>query len=837
MKKRTEKQIKLFPDGAFGHWFNDENGLPAYEYDCDQDSEPCASYFTTKGPSRLHWHQFGNDRFNVIATNYGYVEAIESSRGLQWLNHRNPSRICPGGGITLVNDSTGMHSDLYEKGDVNRGYRRIFGSGYFRKISRLSQFLIDCRIIAPFGDDPVLLAEIIATNAGDTPADSSILSFFGINLKYMIFTPLCVSADRKHYAHNAIGKILMSAVSASGLTKAFDIEERRARFSDLFNFDSVFFDSNIATVIPSYSRLSRPSISAVSSRNYYPDPLFISVVHGEPDFFITDAKQLLDSECNFSNKPKRGSSDSLKHPCLCAGQNVSLDPGESERLVVLFGYGKRDAALELCEQYSNISDSSGDLLSYNADLWSPRLPAFSIPDIPDEEKWAARELTWHSCQTRGSLLYDDYYKNHYLPQGGAYEYVHGLRGAVRDLVLFNQALIYLSPRRASELLEYCLRMVSSEGEIKYAAHGYGCNAGAVVHSSPSDLQLFLLWAITDYVFFTRDFDFLDRVVPFYPRKSGESSALDRVKLSVDYIHNKIGIGEHGLIRVGDGDWSDGISFFVKDRAKFVKHGESSFNTAMALYVLPRVADLLDHFDPARAKILRETVASLMTAMLDCYNGKWFFRGFDGKGAPIGDSELFLEHHVWLLISGVLPDDISASVIKNIFDILDAPAAFGQFVLYPPKNALFNTFAKGWDVNGGVWFAINYLLAWGIGRKDPEKAWRVFRKNSMAMKATVDPDIWYGIWSGPDSYNADYAERPRETYFHIPTPTTDFPVMNLNLHAGFVASLIRLCGVEPSLSPAEPKPLLPFSFEIDAPTFKLASNKSGVRYEEKLHVDE
>jgi cellobiose phosphorylase len=533
----------------------------------------------------------------------------------------------------------------------------------------------------------------------------------------------------------------------------------------------------------------------------------------------------------------RGASASSKYPCLCAGQNISLDPGESERLVILFGYGKRDAALGLCEKYSKISDAYGDLLSFNADLWSPRLSVFSIPDIPEDEKWASREFTWHSCQTRGSLLYDEYYQNHYLPQGGAYEYIHGLRGAVRDLALFNQALMYLSPQRASELLEYCLRMVSSTGEIKYAAHGYGCCTGAVAHSSPSDLQLFLLWSITDYVFFTRDFEFLGKVVPFYPRNSGESSVLDRVKLSVDYILNKIGTGEHGLMRVGDGDWSDGISFFVKDRARFLKKGESSFNTAMAIYVLPRVADLLERHDPSRARKLREKVSSLKTAMLACYNGKWFFRGFDGAGAPIGDNEIFLEHHAWLLISDILSADMADSVVNNIFDILDAPAGFGQFVLYPPKNALFNTFARGWDVNGGVWFAINYLLAWGVGRRYPKKAWAVFRKNSMAMKATVDPGIWYGIWSGPDSYNADYAERPRETYFHIPTPTTDFPVMNLNLHAGYVAALIRLCGVEPMPSGTEPKPLLPFKFKIDTPTFELSSNNRGVRYQEKLPIVE
>ena len=99
--------------------------------------------------------------------------------------------------------------------------------------------------------------------------------------------------------------------------------------------------------------------------------------------------------------------------------------------------------------------------------------------------------------------------------------------------------------------------------------------------------------------------------------------------------------------------------------------------------------------------------------------------------------------------------------------------------------------------------------------------KAFRKNSLAMKATVDPHIWYGIWSGPDSFNADHAPRPGETYFHLPTPTTDFPVMNLNWHACFLGALVKLSGIEPDADGVKPQPLLPFeNFKLVTPTFNL-----------------
>jgi hypothetical protein len=56
-----------------------------------------------------------------------------------------------------------------------------------------------------------------------------------------------------------------------------------------------------------------------------------------------------------------------------------------------------------------------------------------------------------------------------------------------------------------------------------------------------------------------------------------------------------------------------------------------------------------------------------------------------------------------------------------------------------------------------------------------------------------PHIWYGIWTGPDSYNAHYAQRPGEAFFHLPTPMCDFPALNMNLHACFLHSLIRVLG--------------------------------------------
>lgn len=342
-----------------------------------------------------------------------------------------------------------------------------------------------------------------------------------------------------------------------------------------------------------------------------------------------------------------------------------------------------------------------------------------------------------------------------------------------------------------------------------------------VHNHPSDLQLFLFWALTEYLFFTRDFAFLERFTPYYGQEDRKATIREKVMQALAYFYQNIGLGEHGLVRCGDGDWSDGITLFVKHRLKFIRAGESVFNSAMALYVLPRLADLIARWDAPAADQARQYTAALRQAVLRCFNGRWFYRAFDGSGKPLGDQELFLEQHTWLLISQALPEEQARSVVQSIVEILDEPSRYGQYVLYPPQHTTLGLNKPGWDVNGGVWYAMNYLLTWGYSYYDPALAWRSLVKNSLAYKATLDPHLWYGIWSGPDSFNADYAERPNETYYTLYTPSTDFPVMNLNLHAGFLLALIKLCGIEPASTGTLAAPRLPWKdFSLHLPTFKL-----------------
>ena len=72
----------------FGIWIDDEFGLPAFQYTCNQTSDPRA--VTQLQPGILapteHIHQVGNDRITALASNFGHVRVRQDEGSPKFLN-------------------------------------------------------------------------------------------------------------------------------------------------------------------------------------------------------------------------------------------------------------------------------------------------------------------------------------------------------------------------------------------------------------------------------------------------------------------------------------------------------------------------------------------------------------------------------------------------------------------------------------------------------------------------------------------------------------------------------------------------------------------------------
>lgn len=396
------------------------------------------------------------------------------------------------------------------------------------------------------------------------------------------------------------------------------------------------------------------------------------------------------------------------------------------------------------------------------------------------------EAAWHATQLRAAQVRDTVLGCRYVPQGSAYSFVHGLQGAPRDYAFSLAALVHIDPAGAREQLRLMLAMQRPDGALEYAHTGSGYMTGALIHKAPSDLPLMLLWALCEYVWSTGDTAFLD---------GDTAGAADAGLRAWRYMRDTVGRGPHGLIRAGSGDWNDPISAYVPDRRAFHRDGESTYNSALAVHVLPRAATLLEGHSPEDAAEMRDWAAELAAAVDACWAGEWYLRGYDGRGGPIGAAHLFLDANAWCLVAVVGSAERRRDLAAAIGARCDDPSPIGATILDRPHRVRGGILADGWDTNGGVWAAINAVLTWGYARVDPARAWALLHEQSLAAHAAAYPHVWYGIWSGPDAYNSTMGDRPGETFVQPATPMTEFPVMNSNAHAGPLLALLMVLGVE------------------------------------------
>ncbi|MHA1291657.1 MAG: GH36-type glycosyl hydrolase domain-containing protein [Promethearchaeota archaeon] len=827
-------------NGVFGKWFTDQYGLPAYEYICNQFKDSNARYFTTHGYSIDHFHQIGNDRITATAHNGGYIQVLESSRGFQWLTYKNPKKGKLGGGITLFNDNLSQEywSDLYELNVDEKFdyYKRIFGMGYFQKRFKRKELEITHNICTPFSNDPVIISEIEVFNDSNSQKKMKIIDLWDINLHHITKSLIVTSNKRKLFGTTKLLNIIGNLIKVLQKIVKMDTDGSRYKFDKKFKYEIILKKTLSALILfPKFKKKPPVDPTKPAKHNYYPNPIFISILNGIPINYISERKQILKfNEINIkwnSNKEyfKNNIKKINKNPCLGICTELELNPKEKKSISFIFGYANFEDIENLIKKYKKIVESNS-ILEYNCNEWKKNLIELEC----ENESWLLRETKWHSYYIRSAAFYDEYYEQHKFPQGSIYLFGHGFDGAIRDFVLYLKSIIFLSPKLAKEYLLSILELMSQDGKLPYGLYGFGKTLSAAVHSKPSDLYLFLIWGIIQYVYATRDLDFLDKEVPFYPKMLNKSSTVfRRILISLDYLFsNKVGFGEHNLIKSNDGDWSDGISLMVKSRKKFIKYGESTFNSTFALYLLPKIMPLLKNSKPELVKNYENIIIKLKAAVLKAFNGKWFYRGWDGQGNPIGDKNIYLEHHTWLLISEILEKKRATQLIENIYKILDKPSPIGQYISYPPQKVSLNILPEGWDVNGGIWHAMNSLMTWAYSKYDSEKAFNSLKKNSMANRADVYRNIWYGIWSGPDAYIADYAENAGQAFYHLATPMCDFPLMNLNIHACYLLSVIKMVGFEAfydSITIAPKLNVKQFKFKSPLLTIELKVNLFSLKY--------
>jgi hypothetical protein len=763
---------KAFGSGNFGEWIEDEHHLPAYRYTCKQELE--ARAISPTNPmwrnATDHSHQVGNDRLVAVASNYGYIQVRQDEGSPKFLNDYDPASGHYGGGFGYVTDGSTSISTFYPGGADT--FERTFGTGYYRKTVHSADYSADQVVFAPFGDDPLLISQVTITNHRDGEAELRWIEYWGCQMYQFSHRAQVLSVISrgqktvpdlrremaKQFSHHTRLVANGSGVLHKAKFLGYTFSQRRSWALAQLLLDTIAKKSTGGAL--------RAPVKEATLEDISPAEVFLVSLDAPPDGMTTD-------EAGFFGKGGIHSPYALSTPLpkaltepggsgLLLERRLHLKPAESQTIYFAFGYLPENTSLEaVLEKYH---DNLPTLWRRSSEAWKKDLMLLDLP----EEPWVRRELAWHNYYLRSSMTYDAFFKEHILSQGHVYQYIMGFQGAARDPLQHALPLIYSQPEIVKQVLRYTLKEVMPDGEIPYGVTGSGMRMAVLFR--PSDQEMWLLWLASEYMLAWRDRDFLAEEIPTFPLyglKAGHATVGELLARCYQHLTTVTGVGRHGLMRLSNGDWNDGavIGFVPKEQHEEVRqHGESILNATFATYTLDLYSMMLSWAgDTELAEQAKEWADLQRKAVSEQWTGKWFRRGWlSEKLGWIGENEMWLEPQPWAIIGRAATPAQCVELVSAIDELVRQPSPIGAMLMSSSLKEIES--AAGDLTNAGVWPSINGTLVWALSLLDGKLAWEEWKKNSLGFHAECYPDIWYGIWSGPDTYNSILSKYPGQTFF-------------------------------------------------------------------------
>jgi len=352
--------------------------------------------------------------------------------------------------------------------------------------------------------------------------------------------------------------------------------------------------------------------SAISPESPFPDSPFRICSSAEIAGFTTDRKLWL-----------QGKTDNM---CETGGF-LGLCFEASSPFVLVCGCEEEDKLRELCS-----FESAAEALKSTVRSWQNTVSRLRIKTpLPSLDRLINGWLPYQAiaCRLMGRCsIYQS---------GGA----TGFRDQLQDSV--NIMLLDSTPARA-QILESCKHQYE-QGDVMHWWHTLGSEAKGVRTHCSDDL-LWLPWALCEYIEKTGDIPFCDILVPWLTSQTLRSDEHDRYERAVftetqstvlehsqrvlDLIMQR-GSGDHGLLKIGNGDWNDGMN-----RVGDLGRGESVWLTWFFSHTAHRFANLLKKLGNTGDAEKYETAAKAYGNFANnAWDGEWYLRGYFDDGTALG----------------------------------------------------------------------------------------------------------------------------------------------------------------------------------------------------------
>ena len=428
--------------------------------------------------------------------------------------------------------------------------------------------------------------------------------------------------------------------------------------------------------------------------------------------------------------------------------DLTLRNGEERQIQMIIGF-------DLQREYAKRSDvrqelENGGLFS---DVWKKVLPIYA----EEQDAELRRELTWHAYMLETMATYSDYYHETKIPQGTIYDYFWGQHASARDNFQHALPTIYYHPELAKSIIRYMMQRTMPSGEVMLIEYGNGFAEPTCYQTSDQQLWFFLL--LSEYLRVTKDYAFLNEKVACYPVKDmPKFTILEHAQHCYDYLRNQVGTGSHGLVRLMNSDWCDGIFYCLAEPYNVVQpQGESHMNTAMALSILPVLADQLEAANNYQLSTVNyqliQSIRVWRQRLYDAYMKDWGNRSYPRRmyfaGRNFGENNLYLEPMGFTLQVQDIPLERRQQLYREMQQKLYQGEKIAARQQENPELTS-DDLDYGSRENGGIWYSLNGPVICGLATFDQQEAMRRLKQMSLANHTRQFPQYWTTYWSSADN---------------------------------------------------------------------------------------
>lgn len=387
-------------------------------------------------------------------------------------------------------------------------------------------------------------------------------------------------------------------------------------------------------------------------------------------------------------------SATTQNHCGSLQHTLTLQPGETRRLVYLLGYGSRDeAGRPMQAKYSDLATVDAERERLRG-YWRAKQDKQRIRT--PHEGMNTMLNSWTLLQAETCVQWSRFAS--FVEVGGR----NGL--GYRDTAQDVMSVIHSNPVKTRQRIVELLR---AQTEAGYGLHLFDPkafdpdaeklpdvpsptivptpNVADLIHGledTCSDDHLWLVPSVVEYVKETGDLAFLDLEIPF--AEGTPATVYEHLRRALQFSAEQI--GPNGVALGLRADWNDCLN---------LGGGETSLVTflhAWAIRAFLEVAEPLGRTeDVERWTAELDRIAGVADSQL--WDGRWWIRGYTRDGVKIGSAEndegkIFLEHQAWPVIAGITSQERGEASMDAVRELLGSE--YGNHLNWPAFTKVDDT---------------------------------------------------------------------------------------------------------------------------------------------------